>query len=453
MLSPMKNLKLPPHGWIGIAMLLISEALMLRGVEPFASYFYSFAWWSYILLVDAIVYCRKGNSLIMNRRQEFWVMVPWSVVIWLVFDAFNFRLQNWYYSNMEPFLPARWTGYFIAYATVLPALFETMELLESFKLFSGIKGPRHHFSHSARLAMIISGAAMLIATLIFPQYCFSLVWLGFVFLLDPIVDSFGGRSLLKKIEKEGPAKIYRLMIAGVICGFLWEFWNFWARIKWNYTVPVFDEIKIFEMHVMGFLGFVPFTVECYVMYAFICLFRDGRWWEDGAIHSSGIAPGKHVGRILAAAAGMAVFFPVMFHAVDTYTVDSYASRMGDFAAVSQKEHKRIKSLGVDRVEDFIFWAQELGTGAVSDTLGISKDKALRMQEIARLSLIKGMGARNFRLLELAGIDTTTKLASQEPDTLYQILLQVNQRHKIRKQPPRQSILKNWILSARTYGRR
>ncbi len=54
-----------------------------------------------------------------------------------------------------------------------------------------------------------------------------------------------------------------------ICGGLWEFWNFWARAKWIYTVPILGDIKIFEMPVLGYFGFPPFALECFAMYVFV----------------------------------------------------------------------------------------------------------------------------------------------------------------------------------------
>jgi hypothetical protein len=45
---------------------------------------------------------------------------------------------------------------------------------------------------------------------------------------------------------------------------LWEFWNYWAHTKWVYTVPILPQIKIFEMPFLGFFGFGPFALECYV---------------------------------------------------------------------------------------------------------------------------------------------------------------------------------------------
>ena len=56
--------------------------------------------------------------------------------------------------------------------------------------------------------------------------------------------------------------------AGGACGLLWEFWNYWAATKWTYTVPYLGGVKLFEMPVLGFLGFPPFAVECWAMYVF-----------------------------------------------------------------------------------------------------------------------------------------------------------------------------------------
>jgi hypothetical protein len=58
--------------------------------------------------------------------------LPLSVTIWLIFEAFNFRLQNWHYLYLPPQKGLRWFGYTIAYATVLPALFTTKNLLDFF---------------------------------------------------------------------------------------------------------------------------------------------------------------------------------------------------------------------------------------------------------------------------------------------------------------------------------
>jgi len=71
------------------------------------------------------------------------------------------------------------------------------------------------------------------------------------------------------------------MLAGYVCGFLWEFWNYWAYTKWYYTVPILENIKIFEIPAVGFLAYGPFALEIYVMYNLIRLLLSRRIWGIG----------------------------------------------------------------------------------------------------------------------------------------------------------------------------
>jgi hypothetical protein len=59
------------HFWLGLGFLLVFETVLLVGIRPVTTYFYSLVWWSYILMVDGLVYRRKGNSLIVNRTGQF----------------------------------------------------------------------------------------------------------------------------------------------------------------------------------------------------------------------------------------------------------------------------------------------------------------------------------------------------------------------------------------------
>ncbi|MDP2970209.1 MAG: hypothetical protein Q8P64_13530, partial [Deltaproteobacteria bacterium] len=245
----------PIHGILGFLVLILSELLHFKKVEPFYSWFYCFAWWSYIFTIDAIIYRLKGNSLFINRRKEFFLMIPWSIFIWLIFEAANLSLENWYYINLPHSTLERWLGYAIAYGTVLPGIFETMELLETLGLFKTSSIKKTVISQGAHQVLVALGTLFLISSVLIPQYFFPLIWVGFIFLLEPFNYRFGGRSLLKDLEEGSPRKIYLFLIAGLICGFLWEFWNFWTRSKWVYTVPFFEEMRVFEMPLLGFLGF------------------------------------------------------------------------------------------------------------------------------------------------------------------------------------------------------
>ncbi len=117
---------------------------------------------------------------------------------------------------------------------------------------------------------LVIGMAMLLLPIIWPSpYLAAPVFLGFIFLIDPVNAWSGDDSLIGDQRNGSYERLMNLLIAGFICGGLWEFWNFWARAKWIYTVPILGDIKIFEMPVLGYFGFPPFAVECFTMYVFV----------------------------------------------------------------------------------------------------------------------------------------------------------------------------------------
>jgi len=95
-----------------------------------------------------------------------------------------------------------------------------------------------------------------------------LIWIGFLLLLDPLNYILGLPSFLKERGKGRVYQILSFFTAGYICGFLWEFWNWYAQAKWVYNVPFSPNVRIFQMPVVGFLGFGPFSLEMFCMYYF-----------------------------------------------------------------------------------------------------------------------------------------------------------------------------------------
>jgi hypothetical protein len=117
------------------------------------------------------------------------------------------------------------------------------------------------------LASITLGLVLLLWPLLWPSpYLAAPVWLGFILLLDPINAAMGGESLGRDLSRGDWRRIVNLAGAGLLCGVLWEFWNYWARTKWIYTVPILPEFRIFEMPILGYGGFPAFALECFTMY-------------------------------------------------------------------------------------------------------------------------------------------------------------------------------------------
>jgi hypothetical protein len=258
-------------GWIGVAVLLIAEVLLFQGNEFVGKNMTPIQWWGYIFLIDAIIERKWKKSYIFQYPGEFIAMMIYSFGCWLVYEFYNiYYIKNWYYTMLPEHWIPRWAGYFVAFSTVFPGIFLTTRFLESCNLFKSwhIKGWK--INRSKLYMWSIAGLLFLIFPFIYSSpYIFAIVWLGFALLLDPINYLLGYKSILKEFEEGRISLFLNLMLGGYICGFLWEFWNYWALRKWIYTVPFTPHLKIFEMPLAGFSGFGPFAVECFCMWAFL----------------------------------------------------------------------------------------------------------------------------------------------------------------------------------------
>jgi hypothetical protein len=258
----------PPYGWFGLASLVGAEWLMFRGIEPVATFFTPIAWSAYILIADAAVFSISGRSRLQRAPGAFLRMASLSIPLWTIFELYNLRLKNWTYVGVPPFWPWGLIGYAWSFATITPAIFETADLILAFLPMREEKP--WNISAPTQKWLMIAGAVCLVFPLIVPYrlggYLFFLVWIGFILLLDPLNFRLGLPSFIGDFNEGFRSRFFAFLLAGWVCGWLWEFWNYWSAAKWHYTFPMFQNIKIFEMPAPGYLGFPPFALECYVMY-------------------------------------------------------------------------------------------------------------------------------------------------------------------------------------------
>jgi len=294
-----KRASFPLWGWPGLSIILLAELLLFLHVRWVGVFFTPIVWTGYLLLVDSLVCSLKGSSLMADSAGSFWGLACCSVPLWLVFEAYNLRLRNWTYVGLpqNPLLCG--LGYTWSFATIWPAIFETADLVSALGLRrdkhmvachsdpsadgkesgSESKGIRDSYAHrpSTRVTVFVLGLACLTLPLLLPPrlggYLFGAVWVGFILLLDPINYSWGGYSLLRDLERGETTRLIAFLCSGLVCGILWEFWNYWASAKWLYVFPMGQNWKVFEMPVLGYFGFPPFAVECLVMYEFLLTLR------------------------------------------------------------------------------------------------------------------------------------------------------------------------------------
>jgi hypothetical protein len=249
-----------------------SQAGTLAALEPFYTWNTPIAWTGYILFVDGVVWKRRGRSWLSDARGEFLFLGIVSVPLWVVFEIYNkYSINNWHYVGLPDNLVVRYIGYVWAFATIWPAIFETGDLVASLRRREGpdeatVRLASHRLGPAAWTSVAV-GAAMLLLPVFYPSpYLAAPIWLGFIFLLDPINARAGDQSLLGDVRAGRYDRAINLALAGLICGFVWECWNYWAGAKWKYTVPILPEVRIFEMPVVGYGGFPAFALECFTMY-------------------------------------------------------------------------------------------------------------------------------------------------------------------------------------------
>jgi hypothetical protein len=262
----------PPRSWIGLFIIVLSQAATIARIQPFYTWHTPIAWTGYILFVDGLVWKRRGNSWISDSRAELLFLAFVSVPLWVVFELYNkYSIHNWHYIGLPEFLPLRYVGYAWSFATIFPAIFITGELVSSLRdrraPETRAEAPRRQAPGPLGWLSVVVGLAFLVGPVLWPSpYLAALVFLGFALLLDPLNALAGAESILGDLREGRYSRLINLLIAGLVCGVLWETWNYWAGSKWKYDVPIMPNARIFEMPVPGYAGFPPFAVECFTMY-------------------------------------------------------------------------------------------------------------------------------------------------------------------------------------------
>ncbi len=263
-----QKIPLPIQLWVGLLLVAIAWPLnwLLSGPRTHLLFFP--LWLGYILAADGLVWLRRGSSLLRRNRRVFISLFLISAPAWWLFEVINWRTQNWEYvgrelfSNLEYFVLAS-----LSFSTVLPAVFETAELVKSF--FGPSRwthGPVIKPTRAVTIGVFLAGLAMLSLLIAWPRYFFPFVWLSIYFIIEPINIWLGHRSMGEYTAQGNWRPILALWIGALICGFFWEMWNYLAFPKWIYHIPFVDFLHIFEMPILGYGGYLPFSLELFALY-------------------------------------------------------------------------------------------------------------------------------------------------------------------------------------------
>lgn len=305
--NPQADHTMPWYGWLGIAIMILGElALWIRNPmqQAVATAFTPIMWTGYILLIDGWIWERGYYSYFRNAQREWPMLLLFSVLIWVMFEVFNFPAHAWTYQGMPKDQLVKGFVFAWAYATIIPALLRTRTFLATFDFFNRMSPWDFEFTPMKRAVFFILGVAMTFIPPMFPActadkpWCTSnlllpLVWLGFIFMLEPINYRLGAPSVLRDLEKPKDRGIdkrdisdreripwativrpgqrslekqngrnqktdkdegkntrgkvsffWQILFAGLICGLFWETWNIQSvhnnGLAWDYWLnPIY----------------------------------------------------------------------------------------------------------------------------------------------------------------------------------------------------------------------
>ncbi len=264
------------HGWAGLGVMGVAEVMLVTGEPTVGRWFTPLVWTGYVLFIDAVAARLTGHSYLTTDRVEGLLVALASIVCWWLFELYNApRFWRgggdaaglwWRYHGLEPNLFLRRVGYDWSFATIFPAMFLTAAVLRATIFRRARVRPWRPSPRALGFAVAVGAISAALPLVVVSTWLVPLVWIGWILMLEPLNFRRGRPSWLADLAGGDASRLLGLLGSGAICGLLWELWNYWAAARWTYSVPYFGGIKIFEMPVLGYLGFPPFTLEAYAMY-------------------------------------------------------------------------------------------------------------------------------------------------------------------------------------------
>jgi hypothetical protein len=258
----------PLYGWLGLIFIVIFWTLNWSLSGPRTHLIFFPLWLGYCLTVDALTFLRKGDSLLTRNPRAYVGLFIVSILGWWLFEIINLRTQNWSYVGRELFSESEFNLFAsLSFSTVIPAVFGTAEFTGTINwVRQRAPGLKISPGRKSTFLTFVVGILMFILMMLWPRYFFPFVWLSVYFILEPLNVWLGHRSLVLNLSKGDWRPVIALFVGVLICGFFWEMWNFFSYPKWVYHVPYVDFAQIFEMPLLGYGGYLPFSLELFALY-------------------------------------------------------------------------------------------------------------------------------------------------------------------------------------------
>ena len=181
---------------LGLGLLVVGECLIVIRMRPFSDFYFPFAWFGFILFLDAAIRAQSGKSLLTSARLVFLALIPLSSLFWWLFEGFDLVVHNWSYVGGDQYTALGFVGFAsLDFSTVLLAVWSASALIRL--LIPGHDAPAKTAVPGVILvAVFVAGLICLTLPLVFPRYAFGLVWGCTALILDPINAYLGRPSMV-----------------------------------------------------------------------------------------------------------------------------------------------------------------------------------------------------------------------------------------------------------------
>jgi hypothetical protein len=98
-----------------------------------------------------------------------------------------------------------------------------------------------------------------------PKIFYPFTWTSLVLIFEPVNYWMGRPHFLQQLRDGDWRTVVSLALGGLVCGFFWEMWNYYSFPKWIYHIPGVAFLRIFEMPLLGYGGYIPFALELYAL--------------------------------------------------------------------------------------------------------------------------------------------------------------------------------------------
>lgn len=303
---PVKKVAFPWWGWLGLISYGVTVFLLWNKFhEPVLFLHWSDVplFWGLVLLIDGWTYVRNGGkSLISERPQEMVGIGVSSAMGWMLFEYLNFFVDdNWYY----PFGNIIDREQFLLYAIIistglLPLSFVFYELFLSFKVFKNrfIQGPKLVLSETIKTILLVACLLGLLGSGLYPDTLFFSLWLTPGILIGLVLDKVGVWTPLRSIGQGNwnPTLVFALTY--LAAGLCLECENYFSGIHngrevtftmapayWQYNLPYVNDFHLFEMPILGFLGYMPFSLYVWAWWIAFAYIQGipSRYYEEAQI--------------------------------------------------------------------------------------------------------------------------------------------------------------------------